>query len=91
VYAPTNKHTTLRALLTIVAARDMELHELDVKTAFLNEELEVDFYMQQAQGYKKEGPGMLCHLKKMLYVGNLPSCAALFIQTPAQHLPIASI
>jgi hypothetical protein len=67
VYVLVSKHTTLRALLAVVATRDMKLHQLDVKTAFLNGELEKELYMQQPQGYEEGGPGTICHLKKTMY------------------------
>jgi hypothetical protein len=67
VYAPVSKHTTLRALLAIIAQQDLELHQLDVKTAFLNGELEEEIYMQQPQGYEQGGPNIVCHLLRTLY------------------------
>ncbi len=67
VYAPVSKHTTLRALLSEVATEDLELHQLDVKTAFLNGELEEDIYMVQPPGYVEGGSRMACHLRRALY------------------------
>ena len=67
VFAPVSKHTTLRTLLGMVASQDMELHQLDIKTAFLNGELEETIYMQQPRGYEEGSTNTVCLLKKSLY------------------------
>ena len=42
---------SVRILLAIVAALDYEIWKMDVKTAFLNGELEEDIYMRQPKGF----------------------------------------
>jgi hypothetical protein len=51
VYAPVMKHASLRVLLSLVARDDLELHQLDVKTAFLYGELDEDIYVTQPPGF----------------------------------------
>lgn len=67
VFAPVSKHTTLRALLAKVAEEGLVLHQLDVKTAFLNGDLEEEIYMVQPKGYEEGGRDTVCRLHKALY------------------------
>ena len=67
VFAPVSKHATLRALMATVAVNDLILKQLDVKTAFLNGDLEETIYMRQPPGYEEGGVGIACRLRKSLY------------------------
>lgn len=67
VFAPVSKYTTLRAVLAIAAVQDLEIHQLDIKTAFLNGELEEQVYACQPPGYEEGSTDMVCHLQKALY------------------------
>ncbi|KAJ4715440.1 Retrovirus-related Pol polyprotein from transposon TNT 1-94 [Melia azedarach] len=62
------RHTSIRVLLAIVAHQDLELEQLDVKTAFLHGELEEEIYMTQPDGFQVPGKeDYVCKLKKSLY------------------------
>jgi len=50
-FSPIVKHTSIRMLLVIVAQFDLELEQMDVKTAFLHGELEEKIYIKQPEGY----------------------------------------
>jgi len=68
IFSPVVKMTTLRCVLALVAQQDMELVQMDVKTAFLHGDLREDIYMQQPEGFEeKSKENMVCKLKKSLY------------------------
>jgi hypothetical protein len=63
--------TTIRVLLSLTTSYGLLIHQMDVKTAFLNGELEEEIYMDQPDGFTIKGQeGMVCKLLKSLYVLN---------------------
>lgn len=68
IFSPVVKHTSIRVLLSAVAHGDLELEQLDVKTAFLHGDLEEEIYMRQPEGYKVEGKeDHVYRLRKSIY------------------------
>ena len=62
------KLTSIRVLLPLVAAFDLEIEEMDVKTTFLHGYLEEEIYMKQPEGFIIKGKEeLVCRLKKSLY------------------------
>jgi hypothetical protein len=59
---------SFRIIMALVAHYDLELHQMDVKTAFLNGNLQENVYMAQPEGFVVEGKEhMGCKLKKSIY------------------------
>ena len=67
-YAPVARLPSIRALIAITAHHDLELHQMDVKSAYLNGDLEEEIYMEQPEGYATPGQEhLVCRLQKSLY------------------------
>ncbi|RVW49829.1 Retrovirus-related Pol polyprotein from transposon TNT 1-94 [Vitis vinifera] len=62
------KMSTIRLVLGMVAAENLHLEQLDVKTSFLHGDLEEDLYMIQPEGFIVQGQeNIVCKLIKSLY------------------------
>ncbi|KAH9745767.1 CCHC-type domain-containing protein [Citrus sinensis] len=55
VFSPVVKYSSIRILLAIAAFNDLELDQIDVKTAFLHGNLEEEILMDQPEGFIEEG------------------------------------
>ena len=67
VFAPVSKYSTLRTVLATAACQDLDLHQLDIKTAFLNGTIEEEVYVEPPTGYTLGKPTLFCKLNKALY------------------------
>ena len=67
-FSPVVRFASIRLLLALVAHLDLELFQMDVKTAFLNGSLEEEIYMDQPFGFVSKGQeDKVCRLKRSIY------------------------
>ncbi|CAA7030319.1 unnamed protein product [Microthlaspi erraticum] len=67
-YAPVVRISSIRFLIGLAAIHDLVIHQMDVKTAFLNGVLEEEVYMEQPEGFVVPGSEhKVCKLVKSLY------------------------
>jgi hypothetical protein len=67
-YSPVARLTIIRVLLSLATSHGLFFHQMDVKTAFLNRELEEEIYMDQPNGFIANGQeDKVCRLLKSLY------------------------
>jgi hypothetical protein len=67
-FFPVTKITSIRLLIAIAAIYNLMIHQMDVKTTFLNGDLEEEIYMDQPEGFVlPDNELKVCKLLKSLY------------------------
>ena len=59
--------TTIRTILAIAASQNWNLHQMDVKNAFLHGDLKEDVYMRPPAGLISNSTSAVCKLRRSLY------------------------
>ena len=54
-FAPVARYTSIRTIMAIAVEMGWRIHQMDVKTAFLNGILEEEVYIEQPQGFEVSG------------------------------------
>ena len=69
-FAPVARYTFIRSVLSLATVMKWKIHQMDVKTAFLNGVVEKEVYVEQPLGFDThDRESHVCRLKKSLYAG----------------------
>jgi hypothetical protein len=67
-FASVARYTLIRTIIALAAKMKWKLHQMDVKTTFLNGVIEEEVYIEQPRGFEVEDKKThVCKLKKALY------------------------
>jgi transposase InsO family protein len=67
-FSPVSRMEAIRLLLAYACSKNIKVYQMDVKSTFLNGELEEEVYIEQPEGFQlSENTDYVCKLKKALY------------------------
>ena len=67
-FALVARYTSIRSVISLAAQMGWEIHQMDVKTTFLNGVIQEEVYIEQPEGFETHGKRThVCRLKKALY------------------------
>ena len=67
-FSPVVRFESARSIIALATNFGLKLHQMDIKTAFLNGSLQEEIYMKQPTGFVEEGKeNYVCKLKRSIY------------------------
>jgi hypothetical protein len=67
-FAPVARYSSIRSILALSAQMGWRIHQMDVKTMFLNGIIEEEVYIEQTEGFETfDKESHVCKLKRALY------------------------
>ena len=67
-FAAVARYTSIRSVLAMATAMKWKIHQMDVKTAFLNGVVEEEVYVEQPLGFEThDRETHVCKLEKAMY------------------------
>ncbi|RVW13644.1 Retrovirus-related Pol polyprotein from transposon TNT 1-94 [Vitis vinifera] len=67
-FSPVSSNDSFRIIIALVAHYDLELHQMDVKIAFLNGNIDETIYMVQPENFESnDSKQLVCRLKRSIY------------------------
>jgi hypothetical protein len=67
-FAPVARYSSIRAVISIAAELGWQIHQMDVKTMFLNGVIDEEIYIEQPEGFEVHNRAShVCRLRRALY------------------------
>jgi hypothetical protein len=66
-FEPVEKFVLICCILALATIENMEIHQMDVKIAFINGDFEEEICMEEPEGFTQGDEHLVCKLPRSLY------------------------